>query len=654
LIVLATILHLALPPFWILAMGRFAPRRGLAWTAVAGLALYGSSLLFFGLLLGYLGLLHAPGPLVFWTIGVSVLLVFAVKGIGPIARTARATLSGIRLRPVDVLLGLAAAMMAYLIGLQIRKDWTVGTTEFDSLAYHIPRALVWFWHGDFRPSLTPNWHQIGLPFGGDILLLPGVFLGIGWLGGAWTTAWLSLGAAVAVYAATRSLGAGPRPSVVAALTFLWFPAVGLRLADVNSDIAAAFPLLAAWVLVVRAGSLAEAAFLFPALSAVGVASKANVAPAVLVLTIALFGRRLRAAISDRRTLTAAVAGTLVAGVICIGSYLPVYRLFGDLVGGQEGRIHASFGQGPVGVARAAVFGTLHWLIEPFAFVPEPPRFDVLDRLGVNHAYHALGAGTRERWYPAIDPSTNMSGAIPLLGIPWLLAVLPRRPRISGGLLFLALLLATFAPVNPNCYASRFAVVLLAAFAVLWGLRAGRSPWLVVALLLGSLVVDAVYLRPRVLQELQSARAPDRNTRIAAAIGSHTLWLLNGSLGADASIAGRRADVRFEYVTCPTDGDWVRRLGEIRGVSPWLLLNSNSPEIGTGPAFGRPCLPMLVSDLQQALAAAGWHLAFEENGYQIWSGEERATEKGNQAVGARIALPAGRLTSLGNVIEAALI
>jgi hypothetical protein len=293
------------------------------------------------------------------------------------------------------------------------------------------------------------------------------------------------------------------------------------------------------------------------------------------------------------------------------------------------------------VARAAVFGTLHWLIEPFALVPEPPRFDVLDRLGINYAYHALGAGTREKWYPAIDSGTTLSGAIPFLGLPWLLTALPKRHRMSGGLLFVALLLAIFAPVNPNCYASRFAVVLLASFAVLWGLRAGRSPWLVVALVLASLVVDAVYLRRRVLPELENARAPDRNTRIAAAIGSHTLWLLNGSLGADASIAGRRADVRFEYLSCPPDGDWVRRFGEIRGVSPWLLLNNNSSEIVIGPAFGRPCLPMLVGDLQQALVEAGWHLAFEENGYQVWSAQQ-TTANENQTGGARIAFGSGRL------------
>jgi hypothetical protein len=80
-------------------MERFASGRRLAGTAVAGLAVYGFSVLFFGVLLGYLGLVRAPGPLVFWTIGMSVFLVFAVRGVGPIARTARAALSGVPCAP---------------------------------------------------------------------------------------------------------------------------------------------------------------------------------------------------------------------------------------------------------------------------------------------------------------------------------------------------------------------------------------------------------------------------------------------------------------------------------------------------------------------------------------------------------------------------
>ena len=630
MIVAAAILLLVLPPLSIFATGRLAPRRGFVWTVVAGLVLYQSVLLSVGLLLGHLGLLRAPWPLVFLSLVTALLLALAVKGAGPAVMAARAALTGIRPRAVDAGLGVAALITTYLIGLQVARDWTVGTVNFDSLSYHIPRALLWAWHGDFRPWPAAVWQQVGLPVGADAVLLPGVFLGIGWLGGSWTTAWLSLGAAAAVFAATRSLGAGRRASLVAALAFFSFPAVGPRLVEVNSDIAAAFPLLAAWVLVTRSGSMAEAAFLFPVLCGVGVACKANVAPAVLVLAIALLSKRLRALVSDWRPLAAAIGGTLLAVLFCAGSYLPVYRLFGDLVGGSEGWGHASLRQGTAGEARAALFGTLHWLVEPSALVSEPPRFDLLDRVGIGRAYRALGAGTRERWYPAIDPNTNRSGVFPLLVLPWLLAALPKGRRLAGALVFLGLLLALFAPLNPNCYASRFSIVLLGAFAVLWGFRAASSPALVVTLLLASLVVDSVFLQWRIVPRLADARAPGRNARIAVAVGSHTLWLATGSLSSDSHIAGRRADVHFEYLSCPPDGDWTRRFAEIRGVSPWLLLNINTSVLNIGPgyssALGPPCRGLPVADLQHALEMAGWHPAFEEFGYQVWSAENGTTEK----------------------------
>ena len=137
-------------------------------------------------------------------------------------------------------------------------------------------------------------------------------------------------------------------------------------------------------------------------------------------------------------------------------------------------------------------------------------------------------------------------------------------------------------------------------------------------------MEARYLQWLALPQFAAARLPDRNARVAAAVGSHTLLLLSGSLSVDAQIAGRHADVRFEYLTCPPDGDWVRLFSQVQRESPWLLLNSNGSETATGPmyesALGRPCPNVPVVTLRQSLAAAGWHLAFEENGYDVWSAE----------------------------------
>ncbi len=598
-----------------------ARRRGILWIVVAGLAMYESVLLASGLFLGSVGLLRAPAPLVLWSVVAAGFLVLAARGAGSVWAAGRSALHGVRLRPVDLLLGPAALATALLMGLQVARDWIEGTIAFDALSYHIPRVLLWARHGDFRPTLSPVWQQVGLPVGGDVLLLPGVVLGIGWLGAAWTTVWLSLGAAAAVFAATRLLGAGRRPSLVAALAFLSFPAVGFRLVDVSSDMAAAFPLLAAWVLATRARSLAEGAFLFPALAGAAIACKANVAPAVLVLAAGLFASRFRG-FADWRALAAASAGAAAAALLCAASYLPVWRLFGDLVGGPEGRDLVSYLRGTAGVVHAALFGLLHWAVEPFALVPEPPRFDWLDSVGLDRLYQALGAGTRERWYPLVDATTNRSGVFPFLASPVLLALLPKGRRLKGALLFLALLLALFAPLNPNCYASRFSVVLLAAFAVLWGAAAQRSTALVALLVSAGLVVEARTLGWRDLPRFADRQAPDRNARVAAAVGSQTLLLLSGALSVDAKVAGRRADVRIDYLACPPDGDWVRHFERARRESPWLLLNDNAPQVATGPSFATtlapPCPGVAVPALQQALTAAGWRPAFEENGYQVWS------------------------------------
>ncbi len=165
--------------------------------------------------------------------------------------------------------------------------------------------------------------------------------------------------------------------------------------------------------------------------------------------------------------------------------------------------------------------------------------------------------------------------------------------------------------------------MLAGFAALWGFRAARSLGVVAILLLAALVVDAVFLRWRELPELAMLRAPDRNARIAAAVGAHTLWLLNGPLSNDALIAGRRASVRFEYLSCPESGDWARHFGDARRKSPWLLLDINVPAVG-GPAYdsalGPPCPAVPVDQLRHALLAAGWRPVFEEGGYQVWSAE----------------------------------
>ena len=302
-----------------------------------------------------------------------ILVVMALGGIAPLLRTIRL---GFQWHPrlIDVPLALATLLALALVATQVAFDWIVGTGQFDALVYHIPRALLWSWHGGFDPWRTAQWEQVGLPVGGDAALLPGVLAGVGWLGAAWTSACLSAGAAVAVFAASRSFGGDRRSALIAALVFLSFPTVGLRFADVNTDIAAAFPLLAAWVLVQRAASLREALLLLPLLCGAAIASKPTVTFIGALLAAVILLPRLSALIRDRCAVLSLLVSTFLAGVLCLGSFEPAYRLFGDFFGGSLGRGFGVFMQGDWrAVLRSTGFGAAHWIVEPLWVVPESSR-----------------------------------------------------------------------------------------------------------------------------------------------------------------------------------------------------------------------------------------------------------------------------------------
>lgn len=624
--VVAALLHLALPLICLLAAGRGAARRGVLFTAVAGPALYQAILLGVGLALGHLSLLAAPVPL--------VVLGVVATGLVPLARSGSREL-GVALAPHLAaarralgsadgrLLALGAALATSFLLLAAAQDWTVGTTQIDGLTYHVPRALLWGWHGDFSPWPASQWQQVGLPVGGDVALLPGVFLGCGWRGGALTGMWLSLGAAAAVAGAARALGLGRCAAAVGALTFVSFPAIGLRLGDINTDVAAAFPLLAAWVLTVRAFSAAEALGAVPALVGAAIACKANVAPIAGLVVLSLT-RRLIPGLRRPKGLAALIGGSVVGLLLLLGSYLPVRALFGDLLGGSEGRAISSLRDGPAAVGRATAFYALSWVAEPFAVVPEPPRFALLDRLGLGRAYVALGAESRARWYPALDGDTSRTGLLPVLALPWLIAALPRGLRPLAALALAAAFLALQSPVGIQPYASRFAVALLSGLAVLWAARAATHPRAVSGLCVASLLATGVALTRSAAPELRNARLaiPAEQQRLIDDLAGRPLWVVTGGLSLDGWLSGVDGTLRFEYLACPADGNWHRHLVEAARRSPWLLLaHESSDSMRPGPNFTSLSFPICrevpVAILESELRAAGWLVVRDLPGFRIW-------------------------------------
>ncbi len=624
------ILLVALPGVCVAALGSAAPRRGVVWTIVAGLSLYQILLLCIPLTLGHLSVLSSATMRATLGAASAVLLWMALRGTVPLFRTACAALRW-HPRLIDAPLGAAALLVFAFFAIQVVSDWTVGAGQFDALVYHIPRALLWSWHGGFEPWRTAEWTQVGLPVGGDAMLLPGVLAGVGWLGAAWTSMCLSAGAAVAVFDTVRFQGSDRRSALIAALAFLSFPAVGLRLIDVSTDIAAAFPLLAAWVLVHRAASLREAMLVLPVLLGAGIACKPTVAFVGALLAAVILFPRLPALVRDRQALAFLLLGTILAGLLCLGSFAPVYWLFGDFMGGPNGRVSSAFAHGGwSGVLRSTVFGTAHWIVEPFCVLPEAQRDEVLDRLGVGRVYKALGAGTRSRWYPAMNRETNASGLIPVLALPWLLAALPPGRRLLAGGMFVGGLVAQFGPFKINEFGSRFMVPLLAGFAILWGVRARFSPRLVLALLVAALVVDLPSISRYWGAVREGWNRPEPNAAIAARVGNETLLVLTQVFSTEAQHSGRRHPIRFEYLSCPPNGDWPGLFRAARQRSRWILMYMND-SLRPGPDYesrlGPPCPPVPAAHVTRALLEAGWQKVLEERGYQLWSFSGYSTPAG---------------------------
>jgi len=200
-----------------------------------------------------------------------LLLVAGIAGAPSLMQAIRA----VRYRPMWKDIPIVAAIALLILNLHrqvVGVDWSLGTGSFDSLGYHIPRALLWSWHGNFKPWRASVFQQIGAAYGGAATLLPLIFLGCGWLGAAWTAAALAVGAATAVFVIGKSFGLTDRAALIAFLAFLSFPAVGLRFGDVSTDIAATFPVLAAVVFFRTAPTLQQGVFRFVALVGLGVAT----------------------------------------------------------------------------------------------------------------------------------------------------------------------------------------------------------------------------------------------------------------------------------------------------------------------------------------------------------------------------------------------
>ncbi|ACG74398.1 hypothetical protein AnaeK_3177 [Anaeromyxobacter sp. K] len=639
---LLEILYVVLPFACVAAVPASSGPGAAARRLVMGVALYQAILLVVGLGLGSLGRLRPA-----WTAAAHAValmsLVWCAQRHQRQARRRRPLHVGAVLRTRR---GLALAALACGIVLsfaaQLAADGLRGTRHLDGLIYHVPRALAWAGQGSFTPWPTPTWQQIGLPVAGDVILGTRVFLGLGWAGVALVCAWITAGAIAAVHAIGIEFGLGRSRAALAALLFASFPAVGLRVWAWNTDVCAAFPLLAAALLVLRiprtrggasvGGPAAVAA-------AVGLAAMSITCKPTLAV-IAAFGAasaavRLRARWREPAIAGAAVLAALAGGAVILASYWPIHRAFGDFAGGALGRAHGVRGAGEA--MRSVAAALAHWTLEPLGYAP-PGMRGWLAGL-VDRVYGPLGVleprfeVARVAWEPLASPDTGRTGFATVLAVPALVVLLPRRTRALAAGAAAITFLATAAPIYPQPWSGRFTIPLLGGLALLWvapkAVARGRRRWIpigVAAVCAVGLIATTVYysaIEPR--RDLSRAAfhylEAEERARLAAVLDGEPLCLVGGGAN-EVLLAGPARPFALRYLTCPTGTATMLRPGEREGCNAVAVVHLGRDRVPTGSALPAPsppgaCPPVELASLRARFAARGWSVLAQNTNVDVW-------------------------------------
>ena len=530
---------------------------------------------------------------------------------------------------------LLAALMACLFALQIGFDALYGTVHIDGLWYHIPRIIFWIQQHSFDPWSTPVWAHIGHPVGADLILGQKILLGLGWRGIGLVTALLTVGSVACVYLVALDLGLRKWHAVMAAILFSSFPAIGLRVWSVNSDIAAAFPVLASYVMLHRVREIKLGLSLFAVLNGVAVACKLTIAPhALLIDSIALW--QCRHKIMKLRSFALPCAAVVLAAAIAVSSHWPVYAAFSDFLAGDGGRGHKTASVREF--THAVAMNAGHWVLEPLGYLTPIPSMEnrVKDIARISYNYLGEHLGTLpEDWKPWPAQDVSHSGLAAVIFLPLLLFGLPSRARMPATLFFLAGFVSLSGLLHFNPYTGRFFILLLAGYALLWGganlFSRGYGRWALtgIAALNICALVGVVALRSYVDINIKAKPGgayhyideQDR-TVIAGTLAGRPLHVITGD-SLDALLAGPAISYPLNYVICPTDGNWEQELRRASGSSNWLaVVHGGQNSVHTGPAeWHRPgshtCPEVSMQVMEEALTQAGWLLYRRNHLVDLW-------------------------------------
>jgi hypothetical protein len=629
---LTLLLYILFPLLCILAVPKAPARRpgSFALRLVLGIALYEFLLFFIGTALGLSHHLTTRAYSALTWCTAFVLLLQAWR-------------NGIRLEPPTVsrwlrtrrgaALFMSAALIGLAFALELIFDGLYGTSHNDGLWYHIPRMMFWLQQQGFEAWPTPVWQQVGLPVGADVVLGQNVLLGNGWRGIGYVTFMLSAGAMACVYLAALEFRLSRWQAAMTAILFGSFPGIGLRIWAVNSDMAAAFPALASFVLLYRVRDTKLGFALFIVLNGLAVACKPTVAPLALLLdAVALW--QCRRGLLQLRSPALPLAALILGCSIMSASFWPVYAAFSDVLGGDGGRgIKVS---SATEFTYAVVMSAGHWALEPLGYLSPVMEDRVKEVAKV--VYNGLGAGVRElplSWKPWPAQDLGRTGLATFLLLPALLIGLNPGARLPATLLFVSGFFLASGMIRYDSYNARYIVVLLAGYAMLWGctgfFRRGRGRWVLgglVALNAGALlgvvslrfyVDQTVTLKPGGAHHYVSEQ--DRG-QIASTLAGRPLQVVtNESL--DALLVGPRIEFPLSYLGCPSDGDWARQMREAAKTSNWLaVVHGGKESFLAGPTWHRPSFhacPEEVSKqrLEDALAGAGWQIYRHDSIVDLW-------------------------------------
>ena len=630
---LGLILYLLFPLLCILAITPLNTRHkgAIAERLVYGIALYEFLMLIIGLTLGSIDQLNKTN----YSLVVSVVVVLLCI---------RSWQNGFNLsvRPVLRWLktgrGLASLSMAVLIAItyafQLGVDAYYGTKHIDGLWYHIPRIIFWRQQGNFDAWLTPYWPQIGLPVGADIVLGQKIFLGSGWLGTGYVSCVLTVGAIACVYIAALDLGFSRWNAITSALLFSSFPVVGLRIWSVNSDISAAFPLLASYVIMQRMRNINFSIAIFIVLNGIALACKQTVIfQATLLACVVVWQCRHR--LPQVKSFSLIAVACILSASLVFFSFLPVYKAFGDLDGGSGGRGHkvTSFAE----FNHALAMSTVHWLLEPLGYLAPIPKLEPWVKSSAKIAYNAIGAHfdqLPEKWKPWPAQDISLSGLVSIVFLPLLLFGLPRKVRAPATLIFLA----GFIPLSGILYSqpwfARYTIVLLAGYALIWGgtkyFQHGNKRWLLIGIVAINMLSLCGVVLMRFYVDMTQKSQPggpyyymsdnDRHTIAESLHGRPLQVIADDSL--DALLVGPDISFTLKYIVFPGNCDWSGTLRSAVTSSNWLaVVHGGKRSILMGTEWDRPkgnlCREISIDELEKTLQDCGWQRYRQYQLVDLW-------------------------------------